>query len=59
MTSATRLLPSVGAVAPQTASKSAAARGWAACSAASLLTEKRKPWTAPSAGRAIEGPWVA
>lgn len=59
MTSATRLLPSVGAVAPQTAAKSAAARGWAACAAASLLTEKRKPCTEPSAGRASDGPWVA
>ncbi len=51
--------PSAGAVAPHTASKSAAARGFAASAAASLLTAKRKPWTEPSAGRASDGPCAA
>lgn len=59
MTTAMRFLPSTAEVAEQTAAKSGAVRGGAACSAASLLTTKWKPCTEPSAGRAEEGPWVA
>ncbi len=57
-TRATRLVPSFAGVPAQTAAKSAVPRGRAA-SPESALTEKRKPWTAPSDGRAVEGPSVA
>lgn len=59
MTRATRLRPCSAGVAEQTASKSASARGRPDWSPASLLTPKRNPCTEPSAGRAVEGPWVA
>ncbi len=57
-TSATRFVPSFAGVSAQIASKSAVPRGLAA-SPESSLTEKRKPWTSPSAGRASDGPTVA
>ncbi len=58
MTRATRLSPSRAGVFAQMVSKSAVPRGFTA-SAEFSLTEKRKPWTSPSAGRTRDGPWVA
>lgn len=58
MTSATRFVPSRAGVFAQIAVKEAASRG---CEASweSALTANRKPWTSPSDGRAVDGPWVA
>lgn len=57
-TSATRLVPSSAGVFAQIDAKSAVPRGWAASPEFSL-TAKRKPWTSPSEGWAMDGPWVA
>lgn len=58
MTRAIRFLPSCAGVFAQIVAKSAVPRGFVA-SPESSLTAKRKPWTSPSEGRAVEGPWVA
>lgn len=58
MTMPTRLRPSFAGVPWQIVSKAAAVRGFPAA-AESALTAKRKPATAPSAGRSVAGPSVA
>jgi hypothetical protein len=58
MTRATRFLPSDAGVFAQIVVKDAVPRGFVA-SDESSLTAKRRPWTSPSEGTAVAGPWVA
>lgn len=58
MTRATRFLPCWAGDLAHMDAKSVSPRGFDACWESSL-TAKRKPWTSPSDGRAVDGPCVA